>query len=381
MVQEEATKASKRAQRRAAEGETAEKGDAEARAEDEQDEQDGDEGGAEGEAEAEAADADTAPNRQARRIAAAQARARRKRERAEATAIGLDAGEMVDDALVRFTDKVNRLARRHWNSIQWVIGLGIIGWVGYQVYAWRHAVTSAKLSDALFMAAEAENGRIGDPKEQGVPNENGIIDPTPIFETHAARLEAAAARYAEAAALDPGSVPSSFARLGQAGVLLAQSKPDEARAAYEEVAASEAAQDSTELRGNAIEGQGASLELKNDLPGAARAYEQLAGVPGFELRSLYQQARVKHLAGDTEAAKGLLIKLFKDLGPAPAPQLSGLPQRPEFLRERAAQLAAVVDPLEKDVKIPKAPLAADAVQQMLQQLESSGAGAPPPPAP
>ncbi len=377
MVQEEATKASKRAQRRAAEGENAEKGEAEARSEDEQPDAEADD--AEGEsAEGEAAGADAAPNRQARRIAAAQARARRKRERAEATAIGLDAGEMVDDALVRFTDKVSRLARRHWNSIQWVIGLGIIGWIGYQVYAWRHGVTTAKLSDALFAATEAERGRIGDPKEQGVANENGVIDPTPIFETHAARIEAAAALYAEAAALDPDSVASSFARLGQAGMLLAQNKPDEARAAYEEIAAGEAAKDSTELRGNAIEGQGASLELKNDLAGAARAYEQLASVPGFELRSLYQQARVKHLAGDSEAAKGLLIKLFKDLGPAPAPQLGGLPQRPEFLRERAAQLAGLVDPLEKDVKIPKAPLGADAVQQMLQQLESSGAVAPPP---
>lgn len=376
MVQEEATKASKRAQRRAAEGENAEKADADARDEDEA----ADEG--EDEPAGEAAEPEgVAPNRQARRTAAAQARARRKRERAEATAIGLDAGEMVDDALVRFTDKLSRLARANWNWIQWAIGLGIIGWFGYQVYAWRHGVTIAKLSDALFAATDAEHGRIGDPKEQGTANENGIIDPTPIFETHQARLEAAAARYAEAAALDPGSVASSFARLGQAGMQLALNKPDEARASFEAVAASKAAEKSPELRGNALEGHGASLELKSDWAGAARAYEQLASVPGFELRSLYQQARVKQLAGDTEAAKGLLNKLFKELGPPPAPQVAGLPQRPEFLRERAVQLASSVDPLEKDVKIPKPPLGADAVQQMLQQLESSGAVTRPPAAP
>jgi tetratricopeptide (TPR) repeat protein len=375
VVQEEATKASKRAQRRAAEGENAEKADAAHDEDEASDEGDDDPAGESAEPEG------AAPNRQARRTAAAQARARRKRERAEATAIGLDAGEMVDDALVRFTDKLSRVARANWNWIQWAIGLGIIGWFGYQVYAWRHGITIAKVSDSLFAAVDAERGRIGDPKEQGTPNENGIVDPTPIFETHQARLEAAAARYAEAAALDPGSVASSFARLGQAGVHLALNKPDEARAGFEAVVASKAAEQSPELRGNALEGQGASLELKSDWAAAARVYEQLASVPGFELRSLYQQARVKHLAGDNEAAKGLLSKLFKELGPPPAPQITGLPQRPEFLRERASQLASSIDPLEKDVKIPKAPLGADAIQQMLQQLESSGAPTRPPAAP
>lgn len=382
MVQEEATKLSKRARRRATGEEATEAGaEAEVSAEGEATaERDGDEADAEGEGDEEQAgegQPGAAPNRQARRTAAAQARARRKRERAEATAIGLDAGEMVDDALVRFTDKIGRLAKRHWNAIQWVIGLGIIGWLGYEVVSWRLAAKAAKLSDALFEAVAMDNGRIGDPKEQGQPNANGVIDPTPIFETHVQRLEAAAAAYAKAAELDPGSVVSQFAKLGQGAAQLRLNQPDQALATLGSLGSGDSK--SPELRGHALEARALSLEAKGDLAGAIQAFEQMGSVPGFDRRSLYQQARLKHASGDTAAAKALLIKLFEQLGPPPAAKLGGLPDRPDFLRERAVQLAAVIDPLEKEVKIPKAPLGADAVQQMLEQLEKSGVVTPPGP--
>ena len=380
MVQEEASKLSKRARRRAAgeeasEGETAAEGAADIGADEDDDDSPDD-------AAADDAAAAEAPNRHARRTAAAQARARRKRERAEASAIGLDAGEMVDDALVRFTDKAGRVARRYWNAIQWVIGLGVIGWFGYQVYAWRATKVAAEASDALFEAVAIEDGRIGDPSEQGKPNANGVIDPTPVFETDAARLQAAQAAYEKAAAARPNTVAASFAELGKAGVQYAQGKSAEARASFDRVAASDAAKQSPELKGTAIEGRGLSLEALNDLPGALGAFEELAGVPSFENLALYQQARIKHLQADNEAAKALLKKLFTNLGPPKAVSFGGLPERPEFLRERAVQLASVVDPLEKDVKIPKPPLGPDAVQQMLEQLKESGAVTPPsPPAP
>jgi tetratricopeptide (TPR) repeat protein len=377
-VQEEATKLSKRAKRRAA-GEAEEAPEAEALREGEEGAEDaeaddpsaGDGATADGEA------GPGAPNRQARRTAAAKARARRKREREAASAIGLDAAEMVDDALVRFTDRIGRVARRHWNGIQWAIGLGVLGWLGYQVYAWRAATTSAEASDALYAAVTIENGRTGDVSEQGKPNANGIIDPTPIFETDAARLEAAARSYSEAAALHPSSPASGFARIGHAGVLLDQGKAEEARAEYEQVAGSDAAKASPELLGAAIEGRGLSLEAKADLPGAVAAFEQLGSVPSFENRALYQQARIKHLQGEAEASKTLLTKLFSNLGPPKAANVGGLPERPEFLRQRAVQLASVVDPFEKDVKIPKPPMGADAVQQMLEQLKEQGLVTPP----
>jgi tetratricopeptide (TPR) repeat protein len=380
-VQEEASKLSKRAKRRAA-GEGDSKSEPGATGEPAADEVEG--GEAEGD-EAEAADESAAPdgtpgqdapNRQARRTAAAKARARRKREREAASAIGLDAAEMVDDALVRFTDKVSRVARRNWNAIQWVLGIGILSWLGWQVFTWRRASVNAEVSDALYAAINTERGRTGDPSEQGKPNANGVIDPTPIFENDAARLEAASKRYAEVIALDSSSPAAGFAQIGRGGVLLEQGKPDEALAAFD-AAAQIAGENNLELRGGALEGRGLSLEAKGDLPGAFAAFEELAKIPSFENRALYQQARIKQLQGDIEASKAKLTQLFTKLGPPKAASFGGLPERPDFLRQRAVQLASLVDPLEKDVKIPKPPMGADAVQQMLDQLKAQGVVTPP----
>ena len=380
-MQEEATKLSKRAKRRAAgEGETDVATDAATTEAEAADEAAADEAEGEGESVPPDATGEAAPNRQARRTAAAKARARRKREREAASAIGLDAAEMVDDALVRFTDKISRIARRNWNAIQWVLGIGVIGWLGWQVYSWRRANVNAEVSDALYTALSAEQGRVGDPAEQGKPNANGVIDPTPIFENDAARLAAAAQRYADVVALEPSSPAAGFAHIGRGGVLLEQGKPDEARAEFEQ-ATKIAGESSPELRGGGIEGRGLSLEAKGDLAGAAAAFEELASIPSFENRALYQQARIKQLMGDVDATKTLLKKLFEKLGPPKAASLGGLPERPEFLRLRATQLASVVDPLEKDVKIPKPPMGADAVQQMLDQLKEQGVVAPPAPSP
>ena len=372
MVQEEATKASKRAQRRAADDETpGEPSDVEGA---DVAQADPDAPAAPSQAPAPAA----APlNRQARRTAAAKARGDRKRERTEAAAIGLDAGEIVDDAFVRVTDKISRFGRRHWNLIQWVIGLGLIGGIGYQIYTWRMRSVAANVSDVLFDATLAEHGTLGDPKEQGKPNANGIVDPTPIFETDAARLAAALTAYQKAAEQRPGSAAEGFARLGEGGVLLEQGKAEEAAAVFERVAASSAAKGNADLRAQALQGRALGLETKGDLPAARHALEELANVPGYENPALYEQARVAQRQGDLEAAKALLIKLFKALGPPKAAALGGLPERPDFLRERATQLAGVVDPLEKDVKVPQPPLGADAVQQMLKQLEEQGVVSPP----
>ncbi|MEY4548813.1 MAG: hypothetical protein RL685_5008 [Pseudomonadota bacterium] len=380
MVQEEATKASKRAQRRAAEEQGSETSSAEADAEAEADESSIEGSEAEGSpaADPSAAPSAPSPNRQARRTAAAKARADRKRERTEAVAIGLDAGEMVDDVLVRATDKISRLGRRHWNTIQWVIGLGLIGGLAYQVYSWRMRGVAAATTDVLFEGTAAERGKIGDPKEQGKPDSDGIIDPAPIFETEAARHEAALAAYRKAAEARPGSAVEGFARLGEGGILLELGKADESVAVYERVLASSIAQDQPEIRAGALAGRGLALESKGDLPGARKAFEELAALPGHENPALYQQARLAHAQGDAEAAKALLNKLFKSLGsPKAASLVGGLPERADFLRERATQLAGVIDPTEKDVQVPKPPMGADAVQQMLKQLEEQGVVTPP----
>jgi tetratricopeptide (TPR) repeat protein len=371
VAQEEATKISKRAQRRAAEEGGSEPPEAESS------ETAGEaEGGAAPKPSAAPAPAPN-PNRQARRTAAAKARADRKRERVETAAIGLDAGEMVDDALVRATDKISRFGRRHWNAIQWVIGLGLIGGLGYQVFTWYRRNVDAKTTDVLFEGALAEQGTIGDPADQGKPDSNGVIAPTPIFETEAARQAAALAAYRKAAELRPGTPAEGFARLGEGGVLLELGKADEAIAAYDRVASSSVAQKHPEIRAGALQGRGLALESKGDLAGARAAFDELGTLGGFENQALYQQARLAQAQGDLPAAKAALSKLFKALGPPKVASLGGLPERPDFLRERATQLAGVVDPMEKDVQVPKPPLGNDAVQQMLKQLEEQGVVTPP----
>jgi tetratricopeptide (TPR) repeat protein len=364
VAQEEATKVSKRAQRRAAED--SERPEAEGTA-------DADvEAGLGTARQPSAPPAAPAPNRQARRQAAAKARADRKRERTEAAAIGLDAGEMVDDALVRVTDKVSRFGRKHWNVIQWVIGLGLLGGLGFQIYTWHARSVNAKSTDLLFEAAQAEQGTIGDPREQGKPDANGVISPYPIFETEAARQAAALEAYRKAAAERPGSPTEGFARIGEGGVLLDMGKVDEALDVFQKLAASSLAQKYPDLRARALEGKGHALEARGDLPGARSAFEELATVPGFENQALYQQARIAAAQNDLPAAKAALNKLFKALGAPKAASFGGLPERPDFLRERATALAAVIDPLEKEVQVPKPPLGNDAVQQMLKQLEEQG---------
>ena len=371
MAQEEATKVSKRAQRRAAEEGGSEPPEAESP------DADGEAGGGAALEPAAPAAPAISPNRQARRTAAAKARAERKREREQTAAIGLDAGEMVDDALVRATDKISRLGRRHWNSIQWVIGLGLIGGLGYQVYTWHKRSVDANTSDVLFEGVLSEQGTIGDPKDQGKPDSNGVISPAPIFESEAARQAAALAAYQKAAEARPGTPQEGFARLGEGGVQLELGKVDEALAVFDRVAASSVAQAQPEIRAGALEGRGLALESKGDLAGARKAFEDLGALPGFENQALYQQARVAQAQGDLPAAKAALTKLFKALGPPKAASVGGLPDRADFLRERATQLAGVVDPMEKDVQVPKPPLGNDAVQQMLKQLEEQGVVTPP----
>ena len=369
MAQEEATKVSKRAQRRAAED--SEHPEAEGTAD--ADVEAGEDGAQQPSAPPEA----PAPNRQARRQAAAKARADRKRERTEAVAIGLDAGEMVDDALVRATDKVSRFGRKHWNLIQWVIGLGLIGSLGFQVYTWHARSVDAKSTDLVFEALRIEQGTIGDPKEQGKADANGVISPNPIFETEAARQAAALAAYQKAAAERPGSAVAGFARLGEGGVLLDMGKADEALDVFQKLAAGPLAQKYPDLRAGALEGKGRALEARGDLPGARSAFEELATVGGFENQALYQQARIATAQQDLPTAKAALNKLFKALGSPKAASIGGLPERPDFLRERATALAGVIDPMEKDVQVPKPPLGNDAVQQMLKQLEEQGVVTPP----
>ena len=65
---------------------------------------------------------------------------------------------MVDDALARSTHAAAGFLRAHFNKVQWVIMIGLVGWIGWEVYSWRHERDAEKATNALFKALSAETG-------------------------------------------------------------------------------------------------------------------------------------------------------------------------------------------------------------------------------
>jgi tetratricopeptide (TPR) repeat protein len=278
---------------------------------------------------------------------------------------------------VRFTDKTARFLKKQANVLQWLVVIGVVGWLSWEVYHWQMGRLEAKSSDYVFEGVQAEEGRVGDPEEQGKPDSRGVIDPSPIFKTQEDRLNAALKAYDEASLERPNSAPAAFALLGKGGVLLELGKFDEALAAYEQARANPASSKNDVLRASVFEGIGLAREGKSDFEGALKAFDEAQQVPGFEQTALYQKARIKARAGDAAGAKELLIKLFEKLGPPP-PNIPGAPQSQvnASLRARAIQLAANVDPLGKDVHLPRPQMDAAAIQEMIRQMQQN-APAPP----
>ena len=75
-------------------------------------------------------------NKRVREEAAARRRSKREAEtRRAAPARNLDATEIVDDALARWTHVTSTWLKRHLNTLQWVVLALIVGGIGYQIYS------------------------------------------------------------------------------------------------------------------------------------------------------------------------------------------------------------------------------------------------------
>ncbi len=295
-------------------------------------------------------------NKRMREQAAQKRRTRRERERT-AEARGLDTSEMVDDALARTTHVVVTFAKRHFNVIQWVIVLGIAGGIGWQIYAWRSHKSSAKASDLLMAAVNAEFGTVGDEAEKP---ELEAYNLRPTFPTEAARLEAAMKSYDQTIADRPGSGTAILAELGKAGILYDQAKYAEAATQYESVKNSALAKNDPDVRLRAVEGVGLSLEAKGDLDGAARSYKELetATEPGFSALGMYHQARLLVQKGEKDKAEELLTKLTEKISKEASPAQMG-----SYLAKATRELQGVIDPS----KVPPTPSYTPDQMQALQQ--------------
>jgi tetratricopeptide (TPR) repeat protein len=254
-------------------------------------------------------------NRRARRAARAVSRKKggpAARQRIADTG-GLDAGERVDDALSRATDRSFRWIKGHFNIVQWLIVGGVAAWIGWQIYSWRSDKTAAKASDALSEAVNADLGRVGATEDDA---EGRTIDSRRSFASEEEQLTAAKAAYEKVVAERPSAAAAGMAELGLAGVLYDQGKYDEAKKLFDQAATGDLAKLDPEARARAVEGSGLSLEGKGDQDGALKRFGELENldVPGFRELALFHQARLLHRKGDNDGAKERLKKVVEKLG-------------------------------------------------------------------
>lgn len=312
-------------------------------------------------------------NKRMRAAAAARRRAKRDRERESAAAEGLDASEMVDDALARGTHAATEFIKKNVSVVQWVVVLAIAGGIGWQIYSWRTNKSIEKASDELMEGVRADRGIISE--MAAAPEEARRT-----FPTEQARLEAAEKAYREAAELRKGSGTAILAQLGLAGVLYEQGKYQEAKGAYDVVKGSALANADADVKNRAIEGVGMSLEAMKDYAGALSAFKELetADAIGFPALGLFHQARIAYLQNEKDKTKELLKKVQDRLDKDRGAMASA-----SYLENAARELLALVDPTAvpppsaasyspEQIEAMKEQIMKDPtkLQQMLQQMQN-----------
>jgi predicted negative regulator of RcsB-dependent stress response len=269
-------------------------------------------------------------------------RSRRRAPPEEEVVRGLDAGEMVDDALTRALHSSLGLLRKHGTVVQWGLVLAVVGFIGWRVVVWHNLRNLQAASDQLMQGVHAEQGTVGELPPIVQPKE---MDTRQQFSSEGDRLKRAEELYRAAASGKPNRATSWLAKLGLAGVLYDQKRWDEALGVYREVKGSELAKQDGEVRVRAVEGIGLCLEAKGDQDGALAAFHELenSDVRDYAALGLYQQARLRLAKGERDQAKQLLAKLAEKTKRAENP---GNPQQrePGFVVRAAEELELAMDP-------------------------------------
>jgi predicted negative regulator of RcsB-dependent stress response len=313
-------------------------------------------------------------NRRIREEAASKRKSKRSGGGRTAVAAGLDAGEMVDDALARGTHNVTLWLKRNINVIQWVVVIGLAGGIGYQVYSVTRSKTDAKATDALFSGVVAENARVGEPAP-GPDQRTGLEDTRPAVKDDAARLAAAVSAYRAAMGHD---ATKTVAQLALAGVLFDQGKFKEALAEYSAVRKSELVEKELDARGRSIEGIGLSEEALGNTDAAQKAFRELSNLesPGFAALGLFHQARLALKKGEKDPAKELLknalkkLEKPKDSGADANALFGGSP--PGYLEQSARELLSSIDP--SAVPQRAGGITPEQIEQMTRQMDAKQAG-------
>jgi tetratricopeptide (TPR) repeat protein len=303
-------------------------------------------------------------NARVRAEAAEKRRAKREREQGNAPRRNLDAGEIMDDALARSTHAAAGFITRNFNKVQWLIMAGLVGWIGYEVYSWRHNRDAEKATTALFKALSAETGKVG-AADDATDERTGLTDTRRAFATDEERLKAAKNEYVLATGA-VGSKASILTEFGAATAAYDLGQYKEAQAGFEKVKQHPRFGEDTDLKGRTLEGLGMSLEAQKNDEAALKAFKELSTLDSanFNALGLYHQARILKQQGKTEDALKLLDKAGEKLVSVKDNQAAI-----KYLRVSVMELYESLDP-KKARELGNKLMPAD----MLKQMDGIGAG-------
>lgn len=308
-------------------------------------------------------------NARVRAEAADKRRARREREQPGTTRRNLGAGEVMDDALARSTHAAASFLTKHFNKVQWVIMAGLVGWIGFEVYSWRHARTAEKATDALFKALAAETGKVaGDGPES---SDGAASDSRRSFASDEERLKAAKGEYVLASG-SVGDTTSVLADLGAAGVAYDLGQYKDAQAAFEKVQRHRAYGTDTDIKGRTLEGLGMALEAQKNEEQALKTFRELQNmdVANFSALGLYHQARILKGQGKADDALKLLEKAGDKLA-----TLKETPGAIKYLGTQVTELMELIDAKKAKELVTKL-MSTEAAKQLAESNALGGLGGP-----
>jgi tetratricopeptide (TPR) repeat protein len=260
---------------------------------------------------------------------------------------------------------------KHFNKVQWLIMAGLIGWVGFEVYSWRHARTTEKATDSLFKALSAEMGKVGSEEPDTGEDRGTPTDTRRAFASDEERLRAAKSEY-ELASTTTGDPTSVLADLGAAGVAYDLGQYKDAEAAFEKVRRHSAFASDADIKGRTLEGLGMSLEAQKNDEGALKIFRELANMDGasFSALGLYHQARILKGQGKSDDALKLLEKAGSKLE-----SLKETPGAIKYLGGSLMELMESIDPA-KARELSKKLMSSDMLKKMTESSLGAGPGGP-----
>jgi tetratricopeptide (TPR) repeat protein len=310
-------------------------------------------------------------NQRIREEAAQKRKSRRDADQRRANVQrNLDASELVDDALARGTHAATGWLKRHLNVIQWVIVVGALGGIGWEVFSSYRHKTEAKGTDSLMVGVTAEFARVGDQEEVDVDPATGLDDSRPHYADDAARLKAATDAYK---ATSGSETIRTLADLGLAGTLYDAGNFKDALATYDRVQKSALAQKDNDVRLRALEGVGLAHEGLGEKDAAKKAFHELGNSDStlFSALGLFQEGRLALATGDRDGAKELLKKALDKVTKDESAE-----RPPGFVSQAARELLTTIDPSAVPPLPTKNTMSAEQLQAMANAASGKKGGIP-----